>query len=30
MHSTAREFATFFSGFAAAETLGHWWLGLGP
>lgn len=27
MLNRRREFAKFFSGFAAAETLGHWWLG---
>lgn len=28
MSSRAREFAKFFAGVAAQETIGHWWLGL--
>ena len=28
MTSIARETAKFFAGYAAAETLGHWWMGI--
>jgi hypothetical protein len=28
MTSIARETAKFLSGYAAAETLGHWWMGI--
>ena len=28
MSSVTREIAKFLSGYAAAETLGHWWMGI--
>jgi hypothetical protein len=28
MSGTGREIAKFFAGFAANETIGHWWIGI--